>query len=164
MWEERNVPSSGAPGSAAPTLVQLGEFEVATTGGVWVAAGERLHYCILRKVKKSEGETPEAFEARRLKQEYFVKDLKRFGIQTVFVSEYEEITNILQRIENRYKRTSILLSGAAHDYGLWTQGEASEFLHKLSCQIVSSGNRVITGFGLGVGSAVINGALASIEA
>lgn len=125
---------------------------------------QRLHYCILRKVAKSEGETPEAFEARRLKQEYFIKDLKRFGIQTVFVSDYQEITSILQRIENRYKRTSILVSGAAHDYGLWAQGEANEFLHKLSYQIVSSGNRVITGFGLGVGSAVINGALASIEA
>jgi hypothetical protein len=125
---------------------------------------QRLHYCILRKAAKSEDEGPEAFEPRRLKQEYFIKDLKRFGIQTVLVSEYPEITDILQRIENRYKRTSILLSGAAHDYGVWSQVQANEFLHKLSYQIVSNGNRIITGFGSGVGSAVINGALASIEA
>ena len=38
-WEERNVPLSGAPGSGAPRLDQVGEFEVATPGGVWVAAG-----------------------------------------------------------------------------------------------------------------------------
>ena len=125
---------------------------------------QRLHYCILRKAAKGDGETPEAFETRRLKQEYFIKDLKRFGIQTVFVADYHEITNILQRIENRYKRTSILLSGAAHEFGVWEQREANEFLHKLCYQIVSSGNRVITAFGLGVGSAIINGALASIEA
>ena len=125
---------------------------------------QRLHYCILRKAAKNVGESSEVFEPRRLKQEYFIKDLKRFGIQTVLVSDYQEITDILQRIENRYKRTSIFLSGAAHDYGVWSSAEANEFLHKLSYQIVSNGNRIITGFGLGVGSAVINGALASIEA
>lgn len=124
---------------------------------------QRLHFCILRKVAKSEGETPESFEPKRLKQEYFIKDLKRFGIQTVLVSGYQEITEILKRIENRYKRTSILLSGAAHEYGTCNPGEANDFLHKLSYNIVSNGNRIITGFGLGVGSAVINGALASIE-
>jgi hypothetical protein len=36
-------------------------------------------------------------------------------------------------------------------------------LHKLSYQIAAKKNRIITGFGLGVGSAVINGALAFLN-
>ncbi len=62
-----------------------------------------------------------------------------------------------------YKRASIFISGAAHDYGKWTQAEAEAFLHKLSHQTAKKKNRIITGFGLGVGSAVINGALAYLN-
>src|SRR5207237_616251 len=38
-----------------------------------------------------------------------------------------------------------------------------EFLHKLTYQIASKKNRIITGFGLGVGGAVINGVLACLS-
>ncbi len=41
VWEKRNVPPSGAPDSGAPRLDQVGEFEVATDGGIWVATGGR---------------------------------------------------------------------------------------------------------------------------
>jgi len=37
---EGNVPSSARRGSAAATRAQVGEFGVATGGGVWVAAGD----------------------------------------------------------------------------------------------------------------------------
>jgi hypothetical protein len=124
---------------------------------------QRQHYCIQRKVAKAGGESDEDFKHRDLKQHYFIRDLKRFGIQTVLVGEYSEITELLATIAAKYKRSSIFISGAAEEYGAWSRADAETFIHKLSHQIAEKKNRVITGFGVGVGGAVINGALAYLN-
>ena len=124
---------------------------------------QRHHYCILKKVSKISGESKKEFEYRKLKQNYFIRDLKRFCIYTILVGEYSEVTILLEKIAASYKRSSIFISGAADEYGSITQTDAEEFLHNLSCQIAFKKNRIITGFGLGVGGAVINGALAHLN-
>lgn len=121
---------------------------------------QRQHYCIQRRVSKDAGESDLDFKHRKLLQHYFIRDLKRFGIQTVLVERYDEITDLLALVAANYKKSSIFISGAAEEYGAWTRADAEGFLHKLSHQIAAKKNRVITGFGVGVGSAVINGALA----
>jgi len=129
---------------------------------------QRMHYFILRKVSKSINETDKAFEHREIKQYYFINDLKRFGIQTVLVNEHKDITDLLQKIANIYKRSSIFISGAAEVYGTLSPIDARSFLYDLSKQIAlnknqTNKNRIITGFGLGVGDAVINGVLAYLH-
>jgi Sir2- and TIR-associating SLOG family/SIR2-like domain len=125
---------------------------------------QRHHYCIQKKVSLDEGETEESFKYRELKQHYFISDLKRFGIQTVLVEDYPAITALLQKVASQYKRRSVLVSGAAEAYGAWSKEDAESFLYKLSNLLASRKNRIITGFGLGVGSAVINGALSYLDA
>lgn len=125
---------------------------------------QRHHYCILKQVSRDRGEKPEAFKSRQLRQNYFIRDLKRFGIQTVLVKEYAEITELLEQLSASYKRSSIFISGAAADFGSWGQSKAESFIHALSKAIAAKRNRIVTGFGLGVGSAVINGALAHLSA
>lgn len=124
---------------------------------------QRQHYCIQRKVAKTPGESEEDFKHRELKQHYFIRDLKRFGIQTVLVGEYSEITELLSTLAAKYKKSSIFISGAADEYGTWSRADAENFIHRLSHQIAEKKNRVITGFGVGVGGAVINGALAYLN-
>jgi hypothetical protein len=124
---------------------------------------QRQHYCIQKTVARASGESDEDFRHRELKQHYFIRDLKRFGIQTVLVAEYSDITEILSTIAVKYKKSSIFISGAAEEYGTWSRADAESFIHKLSYQIAEKKNRVITGFGVGVGSAVINGALAYLN-
>lgn len=125
---------------------------------------QRKHYCILRRVSKLTDEDDEAFRYRELKQHYFINDLKRFNIQTVLVSEYKDITMLLKKIYDNYKRSSIFISGAAEEYGTLSPIDARSFLHDLSKQIAlnsnrTNKNRIITGFGIGVGDSVINGVL-----
>ena len=120
---------------------------------------QRHHYCIQKAVEQQSRETRSAFRRRQLRQDYFIRDLKRFGIQTVLVDDFHDVTRILQEIAAAYKRSSILISGAAAEYGAWSTSEAEQFLHALSHQIAARKNRIVTGFGLGVGSAIINGAL-----
>jgi hypothetical protein len=124
---------------------------------------QRHHYCIQKRVSKSKEESDDEFKYRLLKQDYFIRDLKRFGIYTVLVDEYSQITALLERVAASYRRSSIFVSGAAEDYGSWTRADAEAFLHKLSYQLASKKNRLITGFGVGVGGAVINGALAYLS-
>lgn len=124
---------------------------------------QRHHYCIQRAVSKADGETDEAFKHRRLKQDYFIKDLKRFGVQTVLVNDYAQITELLQKVSARYKRASVLISGAAEEFGTWKRADAERFAHELSFAVASRKNRIITGFGLGIGSPVINGALSALS-
>ena len=124
---------------------------------------QRHHYSIQRRVSKDAAETDDDFKYRQLKQDYFIRDLKRFSIYTVLVDEFSELTELLGQLAVNYKRSSVFISGAAGDYGTWNPPDAQCFLHELSRQIASKKNRIVTGFGLGVGSAVLNGALAYLD-
>ncbi|MFB0705873.1 hypothetical protein AB9H16_30810, partial [Pseudomonas protegens] len=48
---------------------------------------------------------------------------------------------------------------AAQDYRPWTESESTHFVYKLSKAISKGQYRVISGFGLGIGSAVISGVI-----
>lgn len=123
------------------------------------AKHQRQHHCILRKVSQRKDEDQADFEYRLRKEELFKQELLRFGIKAVYVDDFKEITAILEEIEHRHKRKTIFISGAAHDYSPWSQGESEHFVHDLSKEISKAGFRVISGFGLGIGSAVISGVI-----
>jgi hypothetical protein len=126
---------------------------------VQYGSDQRHHYCIQKRILKDTSESDGEFRRKELKQHYFIADLKRFGIQTVLVDQYQDITVLLEKLSVRYKRSSVFVSGAADNYGPHTPTEAQSFLHNLSKTIAAKKNRVITGFGAGVGGPVINGAL-----
>lgn len=120
---------------------------------------QRRHYCFIRGVDREEGEELADFEYRKRKQDFFVKDLERFNVKTILVDAFSEITELLRRLEQNYKAKTIFISGAAHEYGKMGEHEALRFVYKLSRNLVSQGIRVVSGFGLGVGSSVISGVL-----
>lgn len=126
----------------------------------------RTHYCFLRKEPSTqqEGEDAEFAMYRQRRQEHHVRDLLRFGIQAVIVDEYEDIPAILREIESRFLKKTIFISGSAEEYGAWDKQEALNFVHSLSASLVKAGYRIVNGFGWGIGSAVINGALDAIYA
>lgn len=120
---------------------------------------QRQHYCIQRVVVKEEDESQADCEYRARKQELFIQDLLRFGIKTLLVEDYSVITEILGDLEWAYKRNTIFISGAAHEYGRFEKSDAESFIYFLSKDIAAQGFRIVSGFGLGVGSSVITGVL-----
>lgn len=120
---------------------------------------QRQHYCILKKVS----ETDEDFAYAKAKQELQINDLKRFSINTILVNDYADITDILNKIEQRFKKSTVFVSGSAEEYGLFTEEKAGEMLHELSVQLIKNDYRIISGFGVGVGSYVINGAISQLQ-
>lgn len=120
---------------------------------------QRRHYCFIRTVAQKHGEDVADFEYRKRKQDYFVKDLERFNVKTILVDAFSEITELLRQLEKNYKARTVFISGAAHEYGKIGERDALRFVYKLSRALVSKGMRVVSGFGLGVGSSVISGVL-----
>ena len=119
----------------------------------------RDHYCIFKRCNQASYSSEEAFRYADLKQQLAINDLKRFGVQTLLVDEYSEITAILKQIENRFQRKTVLISGSAHEYGSWGATRAERFTRNLSRALIKNDNRIVSGFGLGVGSHVITGVL-----
>lgn len=123
------------------------------------------HYCFIRKVKMGEkGSEEEAdFKYNSRRQALMISDLKRFHIEAILIDEYPDITAILAEVERQYKRKTVLISGSAEEYGDYGRNEAIGFIHKLSGELVKGSFTIVNGFGWGVGSAVINGALEAIQ-
>ena len=120
---------------------------------------QKEHFCILRKVQKLPEENKADFEYRERKQKLFINDLERVGINVLLVDKYEEVTEILREVEQAQKRKTIFISGAAKDYSPYSQQEVEEFVSSLSQEILKLGYRIVTGFGLGIGSSVISGSI-----
>jgi hypothetical protein len=123
---------------------------------------QRKHYCVFREVKQDVGESNDDFEYKKIKAALAINDLLRFNIHVLTVKEYSDITNILKEIENRFKRKTIYISGSAHIYGDWKPEDAEHFISNLSKELIRNKFKIVSGFGLGVGSSVITGVLEEI--
>jgi hypothetical protein len=116
----------------------------------------------MKGVQRAPDEDEEIFKYKLRKQELRIDDLKRFGIQTILLQEYSDIPKILSEIESRFRKKTVFFSGSAEEYGEWDRHEANNFIHDLASECVKANLRVVNGFGWGVGSSVINGALEAI--
>ncbi len=129
----------------------------------------RKHYCFFRKVNRKsykDGEDGDRnFQYDCIKQDFKCADLKRYNITPLLVDEYEDITQILKSIEERYKMNSILISGSADLYDDFKLNniDGVDFSYELSKALNKCEYKIVTGFGKGVGSAVINGVIDSVN-
>lgn len=124
---------------------------------------KRKHYCIMKKVDSEAN----SYDAKR--QEFFEKDLERYGIYTIYIDKYDEITNILSDIEKKVLFNNIFISGSnaeeADELKLnksWHDEKVRNFSYKLSNSLIKKNYKIISGFGLGIGSYVLNGSLDAI--
>ena len=119
----------------------------------------KTHYCIMPHPKRREGESEEDFGYRSRRQSLVYEDLTRFGVEMVMINDYGEITQILREINKAYYQNTIYISGAVADPGRWNLKDVEEFVFNLSGALVHEGYRIVTGYGLGIGNAVIGGVL-----
>ncbi len=122
----------------------------------------RQHYAIMRKIKENDYAARADYEYAKRKHELFINDLKRYNIQVLLIDEYAEITVILNEISRRLNRNHVFISGSAAEYGEYSEIESMEFISLLSRRLIAADYNIISGFGLGVGNAVIAGALQEI--
>ncbi len=120
---------------------------------------QRTHYSFIKKVKRGECDSDADFEYLERKQQLFINDLKRYNIEAVRIDDYSEITDILKIIEKSINEDNVFISGSAHSYNPWDEKNAQKFINDLSKRLIKENKKIISGFGLGIGSFVITGAL-----
>lgn len=120
------------------------------------------HYAIMKRVTLSDYDNSADGEYAQRKLTLFIEDLKRFSIKVILVDRYEDITKVLSTIEKKLIINNIFISGSAHEYGDFKDKEALNFISELSNKLIKSNFNIVSGFGLGVGSAVISGVLEEV--
>jgi len=135
-----------------------------------LGANQRNHYCLIKKIDKkdytskvnnnySEQDAVSDFNYDLAKQDLRIRDLQRYSIYSVLVEDHDDIPNILKRIEERIKRSTIFISGAAESFSnQWDKKQVNTFGYELGNRLVEK-YRIVTGFGIGIGSSVLNGCL-----
>jgi len=134
----------------------------------------RRHYCILKKVDRNdpefndfdEKEREREFGYRKNKQQLMINDLMRYGIKAIMVDDYEEITDLLKSIKQKYLSNKIFISDAYEnvDSFLGYKGKqalqmANYFCEKLAESLYEENFEISTGLGLGVGRNIVTGFL-----
>ncbi len=122
----------------------------------------RRHYCFMKKINKSDYSNEEDFLYAKIKQELRIEDLQRYGITVLQVDSYADITNILLQVLYLVKRKNVFVSGSAGDYGDWGERRSFEFSTLISKSLIKNNKNIVSGFGLGIGSCVISGALEEV--
>lgn len=123
----------------------------------------RGHYCFMKRLLKDDCENDEDYGYQKARQDLREQDLLRYGIQTVFVSDYSEITDILREVEKSVLASNIFISGSIDFYcDTWPKEKVEYLAESLAKQLVKKNFKITSGFGLGIGSSVINGALEEI--
>lgn len=97
------------------------------------------------------------------RQKIKAKTLEQYGLQPLWIDDYSEITLVLKEIERRLLRSVVFISGSAIEYGGLSQIQGQLFIQELSQQLSGLGFKIVSGFGLGVGSSVINGVLENMK-
>jgi len=123
---------------------------------------QRRHYCITKRRTMLTGETADQFQYAQTRQTLVSEDLLRFNIKTLFIDNYSDIPAIMRKIEERFRRRTVFVSGSAVEYGSFKRDEAESFLSELARSLVDRNFRITSGFGLGVGTSIVTGAVQAI--
>jgi hypothetical protein len=122
-----------------------------------------LHYCIIKRPDmpanpSAKQKADYEYELRKLALR--IGDLKRFGIQTVLIDSYGEITEILRELNRRAFFGHIFVSGsAAEGTDSFSFERLKVFAREVGREIIVRGYNLVSGYGAGIGSEILIGAI-----
>jgi Sir2- and TIR-associating SLOG family/SIR2-like domain len=123
----------------------------------------REHYAIMREVRQnthaSGKEGIRSFKYAKNKQKLQIEDLKRYSIQTHLVEKFEDVTGILESLERLNNLRNIFVSGSAHEFGDFGESRMRELCMQLGMRLMAKKHKLVSGYGLNIGTSVVEGAL-----
>lgn len=124
----------------------------------------REHYCIMRRPTKPQGrgKAKARYEYERTKLELRIGDLRRYGIQAIMIDDYAEITDILEELNRRSHRNDVFVSGSTEEFEQISRARIETLSRRIGREIIERGFNLTSGFGLGIGGAVIIGAMEAL--
>lgn len=100
-------------------------------------------------------------------QNYIIKELEKKGIISCYIEDYKEVGEILRSIYKKYMARKVFISGSSNgEYGPFSKKEAQDMLYQLGYRLIDDNKEqcvdIISGYGLGVGSHIIEGAAEAV--
>lgn len=120
----------------------------------------RRHFCILLNVRKGAEEPNDDFEYRKCRLEHHIADLQSYGISSVLVDDFAEITEMLKAIRHRISAKQVFISGAFEEDSSDT---FAKYARDISQWLIENGYRIHTGYGKNIGAEVVAGAFSACE-
>lgn len=129
---------------------------------VLLRQNQREHYCVMKRLtppRRNTGRARAQHEYDATKMALRIADLRRYSIEAVIIDEYAEVETLLRELVTRSRLGTVFVSGSAHDPGNWGQERLELFARSLGFALLDAGYKLVSGFGLGVGAAVLLGAM-----
>lgn len=129
---------------------------------VLLGTNVREHFCVMRQPKRPArlaGKAKADYEYEVRRTQLRQQDLLRFGIETVWVDEFEHVTPLLAALSSFIHRKSVFVSGAALDRGPLPNGRLEDLARRTGSRLIDEGYNLVSGFGLGLGEECTVGAL-----
>lgn len=123
-----------------------------------VGENRRPHYWVAKDVAAEP--SPDPLEIKR--QRHRIEDLKTYGIRTVLIQDYRQITELLKELHRRIFRKNVFVSGSAVDFGPLGRSRIEALSRRLGATLIEKGFNVVSGMGLGIGDAISMGAIETV--
>jgi hypothetical protein len=124
----------------------------------------RTHYYFVKKVNRADCIDDSDYEYQKIKQKLQIEDLEYYSLEAIIIDDYTDITDFLNEVSYKLRENNVFISGSAYDYGEWEINQVRNLVQNLSERLVENGNKIISGYGLGIGGFVIEGASKAIDA
>lgn len=124
--------------------------------------GSARHFSLARRPRAEPSEDQEEVDRRF---DLWVQDWEvRYGVKFVEVTNWDEVPGLLERVELRTVRDSVLISGSLPEDATPAERKVPEAVATAVAGLLpGQGFRLVSGFGLTVGSAAISGLLAALN-
>lgn len=125
------------------------------------------HFAIMRRARrdfKLGDEGHKRFKYEENKQLHLMRELERYNIRTHLVERHSDVTQILADIEIAAIRKNVFVSGSANKYDdLFDENRTRDLCMLLGELLMRNDYKLISGFGLNIGDAVIKGAVMTLH-
>jgi len=91
----------------------------------------REHFWIAKRPLPDEFEDEGRYGYARGRDDLRMRDLQRYGIQTLSIDSYDEITELLEELIKLYRRRFVFVSGAAHGFAPLGQSELESLVRSI---------------------------------
>lgn len=127
------------------------------------------HYCFMKRVCKTDSiyHLNQRFDYKQYLQDsnyqaLRIRDMRKYGIQTILVDNFSQINDMLDYIKYKYTSNYVFVSGSYPKQLEWDSPSA-KFIQQLSQALVERQYKIFSGFGTNVGNYLVLGAYKGIR-
>lgn len=113
----------------------------------------RNHYCFMRRVQEKDYDTLDAEQFNQDKnfQTLRIREMRRYGIQTILIDDFSQISICLDYIKARLDQKRVFVAGSIKN-NIENDSDEAILIQDLAQKLVENEYKIVTGFGQNIGN------------